>query len=550
MATPAANESLGSRSTENQIGTSRFRIPGERFFFLALELFLGVSVVWAWVITRVTWPGFEYAPESARWGLAALALGLVGLVLAAVGTHRWLGGRRVMGLQWIACSIYAGLAAVGLMVVFAVSTVDVRPVEIRLPKRAAPKAVGAASAATLPTGDAEQGHTIFVQTCATCHGVDAQGVANNAPSLRESEFIKTADPAAIASVIRNGRALNDPANKSGKVMPARGGNPFLDDAKIAHLVAFLKNLDSIPASSSGASKPSLSVEEMAANFQPAETVIKKWTAEDFQPLEIPTGEDAFRDGMMAFLRAGCHKCHMGSVGTKPLGPTIQQIGEKRYSDMELLTHILKPSEQIDESFQQSLFLTIDGKSITGTVIEETDTEIRLIPDLQKPDEVVTLLVDDIEDSRPATISPMPEGVADVLTKEEIVNLLSYLKQAGAPPPPTLNRWVLSAPSIPEKTRSDLPRTRFLGRSWDQDVNRSRFETAMNWQSAIAAMILAFHWVGAMILGTALIFSWAIDLSPDASKRLAREFRWYWIAGVIASLIWLALFLFPGLSTGF
>lgn len=549
MATPAVDESLGSRSTDNQFGASRFRIPGERFFFLALELLLGVSVLWAWVVTRVTWPGFEYAPGNTRWGMAALAFGLGGLVLAAVGTHRWAGGHRIIGLQWIACSIYAGLIAIGLLIVFAVRTVDVRPVEIRLPKREAPEAVGAASAATLPKGDAEQGHTIFVQTCATCHGVDAQGVPNNAPSLRESEFIKTADPAAIASVIRNGRALNDPANRTGKVMPARGGNPFLDDAKIAHLVSFLKNLDSMPASSSGASKPSLSVEEMAANFQPAETIIKKWTVEDFQPLEIPTGEDAFRKGMLAFLRAGCHKCHMGSVGTKPLGPTIQQIGEKRYSDMELLTHILKPSERIDEAFQQMLFLTIDGKSITGTVIEETDTEIRLIPDLQKPDEIVTLSVEEIEDSRPATLSPMPEGVADVLTKEEIINLLSYLKQAGAPPPATLNRWVLSAPSVPEKTRSDLSPTKILGQSWDRDVNRSRFETAMNWQSAIAAMILAFHWIGAVILGTSLIFSWAIDLSSDGAKRLAREFRWYWIAGAIASVVWLALFLFPGLSTG-
>ncbi len=547
MAISSVQESRGSSAESN--AAPAFRIPGERFVFLAVELLLGISVVWAWVVTRVTWPGLEYTPENGQWGLAAFSAGLVGCVLGAIGAGQLAAGRRMAGLQWLSCAVYAGLISIGLLIVFAIRTVDVHPIEIRLPQREAPASAGAAATGELPKGDAEQGHTLFVQTCATCHGVDAGGVANNAPSLRESEFIKTAAPSAIAAVIRNGRPLTDPANRTGKVMPARGGNPFLDEEKIAHLVAFLKNLDSFAAESSGSSKPSLSVEEMAANFRPAETVIKKWTIGDFQPLEIPTGEDPYREGMMAFLRAGCHKCHMGSIGSKPLGPTVQQIGAKRYSDGELLQHILQPSAKIDPQFQATLFLTVDGISVTGTVIEETDSEVRLIPDLQKPDEIVTLSIDDIEDSRPATVSPMPEGVADVLTKEEIVNLLSYLKQAGAPAPATLNRWVLSPPPVPEEVRRDLSPTALLGQAWDSNTNRSRFVTAMNWQSAIVAIVLVFHWVCVLVLGVALIFSWAIELDPDSIQRLAREVRWYWILGAVASIVWFALFLGPGLFTG-
>lgn len=93
-------------------------------------------------------------------------------------------------------------------------------------------------------GDAEEGRKIFSTTCVTCHGPTGGGMPNLAPSLKGSEFIASADATAIARVIRLGRAPSDPANKTKRVMPARGGNPFLGDDKIAHLVAFVQQIQS------------------------------------------------------------------------------------------------------------------------------------------------------------------------------------------------------------------------------------------------------------------------------------------------------------------
>lgn len=61
----------------------------------------------------------------------------------------------------------------------------------------------------------------------------------------------SADDAAIANVIRNGRAATDPQNKTKKLMPPRGGNPFLGDDQIAHLVAFVKALQTTAPAAAG-----------------------------------------------------------------------------------------------------------------------------------------------------------------------------------------------------------------------------------------------------------------------------------------------------------
>ncbi len=96
----------------------------------------------------------------------------------------------------------------------------------------------------LAAGDAEEGRKVFSTTCITCHGPTGDGLPNLAPSLRGSLFIASVDDVAIAGVIRMGRAATDPANKTNKMMPARGGNPFLGDDKIAHLVAFVRAIQS------------------------------------------------------------------------------------------------------------------------------------------------------------------------------------------------------------------------------------------------------------------------------------------------------------------
>ena len=181
--------------------------------------------IWAWLV------------------MAALAWALVNLVwsLQAV-RHRFVQGFYLHFALAIGC----GLIAVSIQSVMFARALTMRPQVLDYShvggRRGESGPPPAAAGDAFATGDAQQGKQLFATGCVTCHGPTGEGMANLAPSLIGSEFIAGADATAVASVIRNGRPVGHPQNKSGKAMPAKGGNPFLTEEQIAHLVAFIDSL--------------------------------------------------------------------------------------------------------------------------------------------------------------------------------------------------------------------------------------------------------------------------------------------------------------------
>jgi mono/diheme cytochrome c family protein len=90
--------------------------------------------------------------------------------------------------------------------------------------------------------DPEIGREVFVQTCATCHGFQAQGLPHNGAALRTSPFIAGQTDKDLVAFIRAGRRAKDPSNKSGVAMPPSGNNPSLSDARLADVVAYLRQV--------------------------------------------------------------------------------------------------------------------------------------------------------------------------------------------------------------------------------------------------------------------------------------------------------------------
>lgn len=182
------------------------------------------------------WPWLLVA--GLAWGLLNLGWSLAALKRASLTAF----------LQHWLIMLAVGLTALGTEAVLLARALTIAPIVIDRSAAASQATVDVAStvAAAVVAGDAEQGQAVFSKTCITCHGPTGQGMPNLAPSLVGSQFIKAADDASLADVIRLGRALGDPNNKSGKVMPARGGNPFLSDEDISHLVAFVRAIQSSP----------------------------------------------------------------------------------------------------------------------------------------------------------------------------------------------------------------------------------------------------------------------------------------------------------------
>jgi hypothetical protein len=69
------------------------------------------------------------------------------------------------------------------------------------------------------------------------------------------------------------------------------------------------------------------------------------------------------------------------------------------------------------------FLLVDGRVVSGVVLEETAAGLRVAPSLLTPADTLTLRRTDIEERIPVRVSAMPAGLLNVLTRDEVLALV-------------------------------------------------------------------------------------------------------------------------------
>lgn len=87
-----------------------------------------------------------------------------------------------------------------------------------------------------------KGQQLYLQTCAACHGQDGKGVQGLGLPLVHSAFVAQKTDPDLVTFIRTGREHNDPANKTGGVMPPSGGRPDLKDDEFLAILAYVRSL--------------------------------------------------------------------------------------------------------------------------------------------------------------------------------------------------------------------------------------------------------------------------------------------------------------------
>ena len=135
------------------------------------------------------------------------------------------------------------------------------------------------------------------------------------------------------------------------------------------------------------------------------------------------GGDAERGRKVFFNKTevSCQRCHQVEGRGGNVGPDLTGIGA-RYSRREVLESIVEPNQKIAPGFGQLVVLDDEGVIHTGIVKEETDTTLSL---LSPEGKVIKIDVDAIED-REQGQSSMPEKLEQLLTREELRDLVEYL----------------------------------------------------------------------------------------------------------------------------
>ncbi len=139
---------------------------------------------------------------------------------------------------------------------------------------------------------------------------------------------------------------------------------------------------------------------------------------------------SFEVAQSIFKVANCVACHQINGEGREFGPDLTKLDAKRLEPDTILRSILDPDKEIDEKYQNYLFLLDSGKTIKGLVVAETDDIVKVIVDPIASPEPTTINLSEIDERKKLSVSTMPKGLLNRLTEEEILDLITYIHTRG------------------------------------------------------------------------------------------------------------------------
>ena len=161
------------------------------------------------------------------------------------------------------------------------------------------------------------------------------------------------------------------------------------------------------------------------------TLVQSWKIDDFDKATLV---DSLRGrtaslGQKLFKEATCLGCHKMKGEGGAVGPELLDVAKRWKGDhFGVLREILEPSYKIDPKYAVKVVVDINGKTVSGIVTAEDKKSISILenPEAKQPK---VIQKDDIDEIIPSTTSMMPKALLDKFTKDEILEILSYIMTA-------------------------------------------------------------------------------------------------------------------------
>ena len=151
--------------------------------------------------------------------------------------------------------------------------------------------------------------------------------------------------------------------------------------------------------------------------RPKVTEVDAWLKRLEGPGDAGAGRRIFAQSKLA----ACYRCHRVEGRGQDVGPDLSTIGltPRRH----ILESILQPSAEVAPSYQSWRVETTDGKVRTGLLV---DTSLDTYTYVDEKGGRFKVKTGDVVESRALPTSIMPAGLADLLTDQELRDLLAYL----------------------------------------------------------------------------------------------------------------------------
>ena len=142
--------------------------------------------------------------------------------------------------------------------------------------------------------------------------------------------------------------------------------------------------------------------------------------------DVARGQAVFNSSKVA-----CSSCHaIGYIGGR-IGPDLTRIGEVRTA-RDLLEAIVFPSASFARGYEPVVIKVRSGDVRSG-VLRNNELPDEVVLGNERED--IRIPRRDIVEMQPGSVSLMPPGLADQLTRQELADLLEFLKatRRGAAP---------------------------------------------------------------------------------------------------------------------
>lgn len=238
----------------------------------------------------------------------------------------------------------------------------------------------------------DEGEKLFYKkkSCFACHQIDDEG-GRVGPDLSRAGFLYK--PEWLFTWIRNTQFI-----KPGTKMPNMGLVEEEDQA----ISAFLASLPGEPAEIP---------EEWGPYFD------KKGDSEK--------GKKLFYD---AEGKAYCAKCHRVNGNGGQVGPDLSYVGNSRSLPF-ILESVLTPKAVITVGYASMLILTKEGKFLTGVKVNEDESAIDI---MDREGVALHIPKEKIKKFKTQEISIMPENFQEILSVEEVQDVLAFLETLKIP----------------------------------------------------------------------------------------------------------------------
>lgn len=159
----------------------------------------------------------------------------------------------------------------------------------------------------------------------------------------------------------------------------------------------------------------------------ARDFVQAWTMADLvSSLPNLSSDRSLEQGKELFTTATCAVCHQVQQVGGVLGPELGEV-TTRLKPADMLAEILEPSKTINEEYRTWMINLDDGRMLSGVISKQDEEAIYFVQNPLASTKPIKILRDQIEDQRSSAVSTMPMGLLNTLTREEILDLLAYIR---------------------------------------------------------------------------------------------------------------------------